>query len=217
MCSPEGRRDNPRRARYGWSVPSPPAAAHLVLASASQRRLDLLRQIGVVPDDVLAAAIDETLLKAETPRIAARRLALAKAADVAARRPGAYVLAADTIVAVGARPLGKPADAAVAGDMLRLLSGRAHRVYTAVALIAPEGRTAARLVESRLRLRRLTAADIAALIASDEWRGVAGGYRIQGLAGAHVLHLSGSYSAVVGLPLYETVNLLTGLGWSPHG
>jgi len=184
-----------------------------VLASASPRRLALLRQIGIEPDQIDPSDIDEAPLKGETPRLAAARLAHAKAETARARRPDAYVLAADTIVAVGRRVLGKAVDEAEAQRFLSLISGRAHRVLSAVCLIAPDGRTAARLSESRLIFKRLTAAEIAAYIASDEWRDKAGAYAIQGQAGGFVSSLSGSYSGVVGLPLYETACLLEGLGY----
>lgn len=192
---------------------SPPAP--LVLASASPRRLDLLGQIGVTPGLVVSTDIDETPLKDETPRLAAVRLALAKAQAARAAHAEAFVLAADTVVAVGRRILGKPRDEADARRMLALVSGRAHRVLTAVAVIAPDGRVGQRLSETRVTFKRLTTADTEALLACGEWDGAAGGYRIQGLAGAYVRALSGSYTGVVGLPLYETLNLLTGLGWRP--
>lgn len=187
----------------------------LILASASPRRLELLAQIGVTPDAVLAADVDETPLKDETPRRLVLRLAEIKAVAVAQQRPGAFILAADTIVAVGTRILGKPADAAEAERMLRLMSGRAHRVMTGVALIAPDGRRATRLSETRIKFRRLSDTDVARHLAAGEWRDAAGAYKIQGVAGADVAFLSGSHSAVVGLPLFETRNLLTGLGWRP--
>ncbi|MBP8247547.1 MAG: septum formation protein Maf [Phenylobacterium sp.] len=185
----------------------------LVLASASPRRLDLLAQIDLKPDAVVAAEIDETPLPNETPRLLALRLAVAKAAKVAAEQPGAYVLAADTVVAVGRRVLPKVETEAQGRACLELLSGRAHKVLTAVALRAPDGRVASRLVESRLHVKRLTSAEITAYLASGEGIGKAGGYAIQGRAGAFVMSLQGSYPAVVGLPLYETLNLLTGLGY----
>ncbi len=188
-------------------------APRLVLASASPRRLDLLAQAGIVPDAVDPADLDETPLKDETPRQAALRLATGKAEATAARHPGAYVLAADTIVAVGRRMLGKPQDESEARAMLALISGRAHRVLTGVAVVAPGGRAASRLSETRVIFKRLTPAETDSLIASDEWRGAAGGYKVQGRAGAHVLALGGSYTGVVGLPLYETLCLLTGLGF----
>jgi septum formation protein len=151
----------------------------------------------------------------ETPRLAAARLALSKAEDARARHPDAFVLAADTIVAVGRRVLGKPADEAEARRFLTLISGRAHRVLSAVRLVAPDGRSASRLSESRLIFKRLTVVEIDGYLAGGEWRDKAGAYAIQGRAGAFVLALAGSYSGVVGLPLYETACLLDGLGFRP--
>ncbi len=187
--------------------------ARLVLASASPRRLELLAQIGVTPDEVLAVDVDETPLRDELARPMVERLARAKAAAAHARRPDAYVLAADTTVAVGRRLLGKPADAAAAARMLGLLSGRAHRVLTGVAATAPDGRAVVRVSESRLQVKRLAPVELQALVAGGEWRGVAGGYRLQGAMAAYVRALQGSYSGVVGLPLYETRAILEGLGW----
>jgi len=189
----------------------PAVRAPLVLASASPRRRQLLAQAGVAPDEIVVPAIDESPLPAEPPRQAAVRLALAKAQACA--RPGAYVLAADTIVAVGRRILGQPDDEAAARAMFELLSGRGHRVFTAVAVAAPDGRLATRLSETRVKMKRLAAREIDALVACGQWRGVAGGYQIQGLAGAHVVALVGSYTGVVGLPLHETLGLLSGHGW----
>lgn len=189
--------------------------APLVLASASPRRRELLAQLGVSPDEVLPADIDEAPHKDETPRLLAERLAVEKGRAVHALRPDAYVLSADTVVAVGRRLLGKAEDEAEVLASLQLLSGRAHRVLTGVAVVAPDGRVGSRLSETRLQFKRLTAAEIASYAASGEWRGKAGGYGIQGRAGAFVRGLSGSYTGVVGLPLYETMNLLTGLGWKP--
>ncbi len=185
----------------------------LVLASASPRRLDLLRQIGLTPDAVEAADLDEAPHSDETPRRLAVRLAEAKAAHVAARTPDAFVLGADTVVAVGRRVLPKAADDAEVRACLRLLSGRAHRVLTGVAVAAPGGRIASRLVESRVHFKRLSDADVDSYLACGEGIGKAGGYAIQGHAGALVISLQGSYSGVVGLPLYETANLLAGLGF----
>lgn len=189
------------------------AEPRLVLASASPRRLDLLRQIGLTPDAVEAADLDETPQLNETPRRLALRLAEAKAAHVAARRPGDYVVAADTVVAVGRRVLPKAADAMQVRRCLALLSGRAHRVLTGVAVAGPGGRTASRLVESRVRFKRLSEADVDAYLACGEGVGKAGGYAVQGRAGALVIDLQGSYSGIVGLPLYETAHLLAGLGF----
>jgi septum formation protein len=185
----------------------------LVLASASPRRLDLLAQAGIAPDLVDPAELDETPLKDEPPRRHADRLARAKLEATAARHPGAFVLAADTVVAVGRRILPKAETEEQARACLGLISGRAHRVFTAVAARAPDGRVAARLAESRLQLKRLTPGEIEAYIASGEWRGKAGGYAVQGRAQGFVIEMQGSYSAVVGLPLYETLCLLEGLGW----
>ena len=189
------------------------AAPPLVLASASPRRLELLAQIGLTPAAIDPAEIDETPEAGEAPRHTALRLAEAKARAVAPRHPDAFVLAADTVVAAGRRQLAKPKDEADAARMLTLLSGRAHRVLTAVAVAAPGGRLASRLSESRVKFKRLTHAETSAYVAGGEWRGKAGGYGVQGRAGAFVLALSGSYTGVVGLPLYETVALLTGLGF----
>lgn len=188
-------------------------SAPLVLASASPRRLDLLRQVGIEPDRIIATDIDEGLLKGETPRIHTVRLARAKAQAGATAAPDCFVVAADTVVAVGRRVLPKAETQAEARECLKLLSGRAHRVLTAVAVIAPDGRCGSRLVETRVRFKRLTAQETEAYLESDEWRGKAGGYGVQGRAGAFVTDLAGSYSAVVGLSLYETLSLLEGLGW----
>lgn len=184
----------------------------LVLASASPRRLELLRQIGVTPDAVIAAEIDESPKRNETPRQLAVRLAAEKAARVADTQRDAYVLAADTVVAVGRRVLPKVEDEAEGRRCLELLSGRAHRVLTGVAAVGPDGRRAERLVETRVYFKRLGPDEVRRYLESGEGRGKAGGYAIQGLAGAFVISLQGSYSSVVGLPLYETMNLLTGLG-----
>jgi septum formation protein len=196
----------------GLSVESTPKPT-LVLASASPRRLDLLRQVGVEPDRVISCDIDETPLKDETPRQLAVRLAQGKAIAGAASAEDAYVIGADTVVALGRRLFGKPKDQADARRMLELLSGRAHRVMTGVAVRAPDGRVSVRLSESRLRWKRLDIRELDAFLASGEWEGVAGGYRIQGRAAAFCLDLHGSYSGVVGLPLYETLGLLRGLGY----
>ena len=184
----------------------------LILASASPRRLDLLAQIGVVPDRVDPADVDETPQKSETPPRLAERLARSKARVVADRSPGAIVLAADTVVAVGRRLLEKPADAAEADRFLRLLSGRNHRVFTGVA-VALDDRLSTRVVETRVSFKPLSDAEIAGYLATDDWRGKAGGYAIQGPAGAFVRRIVGSHPAVMGLPLYETAQLLHGLGW----
>ncbi len=191
--------------------------AKLILASASPRRLDLLRQAGIEPDLVVPADIDETPFKAETPDKHALRLAVAKARAVAALHPGALILAADTVVGCGRRILPKAEDEATARRCLDLVSGRRHRVLGGIALIAPDGRMATRLVESAVIFKRLSAAETASYIASGEWHGKAGGYAIQGRAASYIRFLSGSYSNVVGLSLYDVHQLLTGFGWSGPG
>ncbi|HEV7456427.1 MAG TPA: Maf family protein [Roseococcus sp.] len=183
----------------------------LLLASASPRRLELLARIGVVPDRVAPADVDETPRKAELPRLLARRLAETKARAVEA--PGAMILAADTVVGVGRRILGKPADAQEARRFLTLLSGRRHQVHTGVALRLPDGALRQRLVSTTLAFQRLTDQQIAAYVETGEWQGKAGGYAIQGRAEMFVRFLSGSHSNVVGLPLFETAQLLRGCGW----
>lgn len=188
-------------------------SAPLVLASASPRRLELLRQVGVEPAAVDVADIDETPLRKETPRQLAERLAREKARAVAARRPDSFVLGADTVVALGRRVLPKAADAGEVRTCLDLLSGRAHRVLTGVCVIAPGGREASRLSETRIHLKRLTPQETDGYVASGQGVGKAGGYGVQGLAGGFVLDLHGSYTGVVGLPLYEALCLLEGLGW----
>ena len=191
----------------------------LVLASASPRRLALLQQIGLEPDHVLPADLDETPKPRELPRALALRLSREKAqsaAQLAAKHPqltGAFVLAADTIVAVGRRILPKCEELEEARNCLTLLSGRTHRVLTGVALLTPHGVVRQRVVESRVTFKRLSEPDITAYLASQEWHGKAGGYAIQGLAGAFVVQLIGSYPSVVGLPLYETAALLSGEGF----
>ncbi|MCA3699092.1 MAG: septum formation inhibitor Maf [Brevundimonas sp.] len=184
----------------------------LVLASASPRRIELLALIGITPDHIDPADIDETPLKAEQPPRLAVRLARAKAEAVAERHPEAVVLSADTVVAVGRRLLEKPADAAETERFLRLLSGRNHRVFTAVAVARP-GRTAHRCVETRVTFKRLSEPEISAYVAGGDWRGKAGGYGIQGPAAAFVTRIVGSHPAVMGLPLPETISLLSGAGW----
>ncbi len=194
----------------------------LILASASPRRLALLQQVGIEPDALLPTDLDETPQKSELPRLLAGRLASEKAhaaAKVAKNRPelaGAYLLAADTVVAVGRRILPKCEIVSEASQCLALLSGRAHRVYTGLVLLTPNGATRRRIVESRVRFKRLSGDEIEAYLASGEWRGKAGGYAVQGLAGAFVQKIVGSYSSVVGLPLYETVSLLAGEGYPAH-
>ena len=185
----------------------------LILGSASPRRRDLLAQIGVIPDEIRPADIDETPGKDELPRRYAERLAAEKGAALAAGLGAEdLILTADTVVAAGRRILDKPADEGAAAAALRLLSGRRHRVITAVGLRRGD-RVWARRVETQVRFKRLSDAEIAGYLASGEWRGKAGGYAIQGLGAAFVPAINGSYSNVVGLPLAETAGLLDGAGW----
>ena len=184
----------------------------LVLASASPRRVELLARLGIVADIIDPAHIDETPAKAEAPHLYARRMAMEKALAVAARHPGSIVLAADTVVAAGKRILPKAETADEAKACLTLLSGRRHRVLSAVTLIDGEGKARHRLSTSILSFKRLGPGEIAAYIESGEWHGKAGGYAIQGRAEAFVRHLSGSHSGVMGLPLYETRALLIAAG-----
>lgn len=192
----------------------------LILASASPRRMQLLGQIGIEPDRLLPAAIDETPRKGELPRNLAQRLSRAKAeaARAAADAEGesGFILAADTVVAVGRRILPQAASLAEAEKCLELLSGRGHRVYTGVSLVTPSGKLRARLVETRVRFKRLSRQEIEAYLASGEWRGKAGGYAIQGLAGSFVQRIVGSYTNVVGLPVTEVVGMLTAEGFPVH-
>ena len=180
--------------------------ARLILGSASPRRLNLLAQIGITPDEIRPADIDETPRRDEDARTYVRRMAAEKAEAVPAEADD-IVLAADTVVTAGRRILGKPEDVAQARAFLTLLSGRRHRVMTAITL-RRQGREWSRLVETQVRLRPLSAQEIEDYLASNEWQGKAGGYAIQGGAGAFVNWIEGSFSAVVGLPLAETATLL---------
>lgn len=191
----------------------PQSLAPLILASASPRRRELLAQIGIVPDAILAADLDESQRKDETPRQLAHRLAVDKAHAVAALRPGAFVLAADTVVCVGRRLLDKAHDDNDVAACLKLLSGRGHRVHTGIALVRPDGQLSSRVVETRLTFKVLTPAEIDAYVTCGEGVGKAGGYGIQGRAGAYVTHLVGSFTSVIGLPVYETRCLLEGAGY----
>lgn len=187
-----------------------------VLASASPRRRDLLTQVGLAPDRIVPAEIDERPRPRELPRDVARRLAEAKAGAVASQFPGAFVLGADTVVACGRRVLPKAEEEGQARACLALLSGRRHRVMGGVALIDPTGRLVSRLVVTAVTFKRLEPAEVDRYLASGEWRGKAGGYAIQGLAALYVRQIVGSYSNVVGLPLFETAALLKGLGYAPR-
>lgn len=187
----------------------------LILASASPRRLQLLAQIGIVPDRVLSTDCDETPGRTEPPKALALRLALAKAEAATRALKGegagpAFILAADTVVARGRMILPKAETEAQARDCLAKLSGRSHRVMTGVALVTPDGKTLTRLVESRVAFKRLSRDETEFYIRSGEWQGKAGGYAIQGLASLFIHQIVGSYSNIVGLPLYETAALLQG-------
>lgn len=188
-----------------------------VLASASPRRLSLLAQIDVVPDQVIAADLDETPFPTELPKPHALRLAGDKASAIwnSMANNGsadAFVLAADTVVGVGRRILPKAEGVDTARTCLELLSGRSHRVFTGVCLITPNGQKISRVVETRLKMKRLTLMEIQRYLDSGEWSGKAGGYGIQGMAESYISQIIGSYSNVVGLPLYETRNILIGAG-----
>ncbi len=194
----------------------------LVLASGSPRRLQLLQQAGIEPDHLSPVNADETPQKGEQPRSLAKRLAKEKALfaiENAKRSPelqNGYILAADTVVGVGRRILPKAEMLDQASMCLRLLSGRSHRVFTGLTVVNPKGVMRHRLVETRVRFKRLSQEEMEAYLASGEWRGKAGGYAIQGLAGSFIVKLVGSYTNVVGLPLYETVSLLVGEGYRVH-
>jgi len=213
---PKGPTRPPRRR-----APTPGSSFRpkLVLASASPRRLQLLEQAGIAPDALRPASVDESVAKGEVPRHIVRRLARAKAEaalKIIKSEPEyakSFLIAADTVVAVGRRVLGKAELEHEAADALRMLRGRAHRVHTAICLVTPEGRWRERVVETRVRFRNISDQEIGAYLASGEWKGKAGGYAIQGIAGAFVVKLVGSYTNVVGLPLTEVVSLLAGEGY----
>ena len=194
----------------------------LVLASGSPRRLALLNQAGIEPDSLQPAEVDELPIKGELPRALATRLARAKAETALAsvkideELRGSYIIAADTVVAVGRRILPKAELIDEASNCLRLLSGRSHRVYTGLCVVTPAAKIRQKLVETRVRFKRLSREELESYLASGEWRGKAGGYAVQGLAGTFVIKLVGSYTNVVGLPLYETVGLLTAEGYRVH-
>ena len=187
----------------------------LVLASASPRRLELLRQIGIAPDRIDPPHIDETPRRAEAPLAYARRMARGKLAAIAPNHPGAWVLAADTVVACGRRILPKAETEAGARRCLELLSGRRHRVLGGIAVAAPDGRTTDRVVITSVALKRLSGAEIDGYIVSGDWQGKAGGYAIQSHAAAFIPWINGSYTNVVGLSLSDVAAMLGGLGW--HG
>lgn len=199
------------------NVSDKPAVTHhvrvpFILGSSSPRRRDLLAQLDIVPATIMGADIDETPKNREKPSLYVQRIAREKAMALRGKGEFMPILAADTTVCVGRRILGKPADDVEARHFLELLSGRAHQVMTAVALALPDGRVIERMSTTRITMKRLHPTEIEAYIASDEWRGVAGAYRLQGWAEAFVSKMSGSYSGVVGLPLFETRQILLGTG-----
>ena len=187
---------------------------NLVLASASPRRVDLLNQIGVVPDRIIPANIDETPLSAELPRQLAARLSASKAISVFEKNLGSFVLGADTVVACGRRILSKAETLEQARSFLELLSGRRHRVISGLAIVSPEGKVYKRTVETHVTFKRLSLEDLDLYLASGEWRDKAGAYAIQGLAAKFIRAINGSYSNVVGLPLFEVSQLFEGIGFS---
>lgn len=186
----------------------------LILASASPRRVELLTQVGISPDAVVPADIDETPLRRERPRPLAERLSLEKACAIAKQYPDDFILAADTVVSLGIRVLEKPVDGQEAAKFLKQLSGRRHRVIGGFTVITPDGTDVVRSVVTQVRFKRLTDQEIEAYIDGGEWQGKAGGYAIQGAAAAFIPWIGGSYSNVVGLPLTEVIATLNGLGWS---
>ncbi|PCI43302.1 MAG: septum formation protein Maf [Alphaproteobacteria bacterium] len=187
---------------------------NLILASASPRRLDLLAQIGITPNQIIPAHIDENPHPDELPRHLSHRLAMEKAAAVARKQPKFYILAADTVVALGRRILGKASTIEEARKYLCLLSGRRHKVYSGISLITPQGKQISRVVTTTVIFKRLSSADLDHYLSHNEWQGKAGAYAIQGLAARFVKGINGSYSNVVGLPLYETANMLQGNGYA---
>lgn len=187
---------------------------NLVLASASPRRLELLAQVGIVPAQVIAADIDETPIKGERADHLAARLSQSKARAIASKNPDRFILAADTVVARGSKLLEKAADENEARAFLTILSGRKHDVIGGICVIAPSGKESVRTVKTTLAFKKLTPAEIDAYVASSEWKGKAGGYGIQGRAAAFVRSMTGSYSNVVGLSLYDTIQILNGLGFN---
>jgi nucleoside triphosphate pyrophosphatase len=191
-------------------------APPFVLASSSPRRLELLRQIGLEPDQIDPAAIDESVRPGELPPAHAMRLAQEKARAVIPRHPVAFILAADTVVACGRRILPKTEDEESARACLKLLSGRRHRVHGAIAVVSPDGRLVSRRVDSQVAFKRLSEGEIRDYLRTGEWQGKAGGYAIQGHAAALIRWLCGSYTNVVGLPLFETAQLLAGRGYRPN-
>ncbi|MEZ5758658.1 MAG: nucleoside triphosphate pyrophosphatase [Emcibacteraceae bacterium] len=186
---------------------------HLILASASPRRLELLKQVGLTPDQIIPADIDETSFKTEKPASLVKRLCRLKAVKISESHKDCFILASDTVVACGNRLLEKAADKEQAENFLNLLSGRRHSVYTGICLISPDGKISTKTVKTVVKFKRLSREEINFYLSHDEWQGKAGGYAIQGLAAQFIVSINGSYSNVVGLPLFETVNLLKGHGY----
>jgi septum formation protein len=191
------------------------SAVRLILGSSSPRRLDILNAIGFTPDLIVSPDVDETPLKNELPRLYCLRIAQSKNDALALQYPNDYLVTADTTVVVGRRIIGKPETEAEATAMMELLSGRNHRVYTAVVVRAPDGRVSTRLNDTRLKVKRFTEDDIKTMVAMGDWRGRAGGYSFVGYFSRFIQSITGSASGVLGLPAYETANLLTGLGYHP--
>lgn len=185
----------------------------LILASASPRRLELLRQVGITPDQIVPADIDETPLKSEKPNTLSERLSRSKAEKIFKSHEGHFILASDTVVACGNRILGKADNVEEARHFLELLSGRRHNVYTGVCLISPDGKISNKTVKTVVKFKTLDESDLDFYLSHDEWQGKAGGYAIQGLGARFIRGINGSYSNVVGLPLFETVNMLKGRGY----
>ncbi len=185
----------------------------LILASASPRRLELLKQVGITPDKVIPADTDETPLKAEVPLKYVERIAVEKAQEIYKTNKGSLILSADTIVAVGRRILQKAETEAEAREYFKLMSGRRHKVITAVTVITPEGKIKTRVATTVVKFKNLSKQDVDRYLATNDWQGKAGAYGIQGPAAAFVTFMSGSYTGVVGLPLYVTVSLLEGVGY----
>ncbi|MBT5187911.1 MAG: septum formation protein Maf [Kordiimonadaceae bacterium] len=186
---------------------------NLILASASPRRLELLKQIGITPDQIMPADVDETPLANEKPNVLASRLACLKANKIALNHPQNFILASDTVVACGNRILGKAKDVEEARKFLTLLSGRRHHVYTGVCLITPDNKISIKTVNTVVKFKNLDQSELDFYLNQDEWMGKAGAYAIQGIAARYIRAINGSYSNVVGLPLCEVTNMLKGRGY----
>ena len=202
------------KGRNDYNIPEFQHSNSLILASASPRRVQLLGQVGIKPSEVIPADIDETPQGKELPRDLAKRLALEKARAVRKAHQDSYILAADTVVSAGRRILPKTESVEEARACLTMLSGRRHHVYGGIALITPEGKEISRLCDTTVQFKRLHPSEIDLYLANGEWNGVAGGYAIQGLAAAFVKFIRGSYSNVVGLSLYDTMQMLSGNGFN---